>query len=104
MAINPDIIKTAQDFISILESRNMHIEKAYIFGSHSRGTAGKYSDIDLALISNSFSGIRFDDNFMIIKNTPPTFPDIETHPFALEDFTESNPFAKEIMQTGFRLF
>jgi uncharacterized protein len=103
MAIDPNIIKQVNDFISFLEFNNLHIENAYIFGSHIRGTATKYSDIDLALVSKSFSGIRIEDNTKIIKNTPHTFIDIETHPFRPEDFSPENPLANEIIKTGYKV-
>lgn len=76
---------------------------AYIFGSHVNGNVSEYSDIAPAIISTTFTGIRFDDNLMIIKNSPPSYPQIETHPFVPEDFTKSNPFASEIMRTGYRI-
>jgi len=103
MVIESTIIKQASDFINCLESKNIHINEAFIFGSHTKGTATPYSDIDLALVSSSFSGIRFDDNVKIIKNTPHNFVDIETHPFKPEDFSSDNPFVDEIIKTGYRL-
>jgi predicted nucleotidyltransferase len=103
MVTNPNVIHTSRDFINILELKNILIDAAYIFGSQAEGTAHEYSDIDLALVSKSFSGIRFDDNVLIIKNTPYTFFDIETHPYRPEDFTPDNPFVEEILKTGIRI-
>jgi uncharacterized protein len=103
MVNNQDVIKISRDFIDTLEVKNIPIDQAYIFGSQAKGNANEYSDIDLALISQSFSGIRFDDNVLIIKNTPNSFYDIETHPFRPEDFTPNNPFVKEILKTGLRI-
>ena len=103
MAINSEIIELSKTFIKALESKNIHIEEAYIFGSYAKETNHKYSDIDLALISGSFSGVRFDDNVKIINNTPHNFVDIETHPFRPEDFTKDNPFVEEILKDGFKI-
>jgi predicted nucleotidyltransferase len=103
MAINSSVIETSKKFIECLEQKNIHIEQAYIFGSQANDTAHPYSDIDLALISNAFSGFRFNDNVKIIKNTPNNFYDIETHPYRPEDFTMDNPLVEEILRTGIRI-
>jgi predicted nucleotidyltransferase len=96
-------MRNAQSFIETLERHNIHIEVAYLFGSYARGTAHRYSDIDLALVSPTFSGVRFSDTELIIQNTPSTFFLIEPHPFRPEDFTEENPFVREILHTGVRI-
>ena len=68
-----------------------------------KGNAHKYSDIDLALVSCNFCGIRFDDNETIINVTPNNFYNIETHPYRPEDFTIDDPFVEEILRTGIRI-
>ena len=37
-------------------SKHFKIEHAYLFGSYANGKAHKESDIDLAIVSSSFSG------------------------------------------------
>jgi predicted nucleotidyltransferase len=42
--------------VLLLISTEFPLEKVYLFGSYSHSTAGKYSDIDLAIVSDKFEG------------------------------------------------
>ena len=90
-------------FIDVLEMNDFHIQKAYLFGSYATGTANEWSDIDLAVISENFEGINFYDNMKLSKPVIRSSIDLETHPFRPEDFTEDNPFVKEILSYGIRI-
>ena len=74
--------------------------KVILFGSYARGTAGKWSDIDIALVSPSFSGVSFYDNKMLIPFMLRVDSRLELHLYRPEDFTEDDPFVKEIVKTG----
>ncbi len=57
MAQVPDkITKLIKQFLHELEINQIHINKAILFGSYANGTFHEWSDIDLALVSNSFKG------------------------------------------------
>ena len=104
MAQIPDkIIEIIKKFILEAKSDNISIEQAILFGSYAKGTNHEYSDIDVAVVSNEFQGIRFYDNRKLSKSKLKTSIDLETHPFRPEDFTEDNPFVKEIIETGIRI-
>ena len=75
----------------------------YLSGSYANGTAKEYSDVDLAIVSDKFEGSRFFDKQKLNKYILRTSIDLEVHPFKTEDFTEDNPFVKEILQTGLKL-
>ena len=67
---------------------------------------GKYdndSDIDIAVVTNSFSGDIVEDTFTLMKLRRQVDTRIEPHPFLPSEFTEKNPMAREIMQTGIRI-
>jgi len=100
----PDSIKPlVEKYISVLRTGGVRLDGAYLFGSYSKGTADKWSDIDIALISKEFTGNRIKDRDKIRKYTLSVSSMIEVIPFAEEDFNEENPFAKEIMKTGIRI-
>ena len=100
----PDSIKPLiEKYISTLRTGGVRLDGAFLFGSYSRGTADKWSDIDIALISKEFTGNRIKDRDKIRKYTLSVSSMIEVIPFAAEDFNEENPFAKEIMKTGIRI-
>lgn len=48
------IISEVNEYRKILEADNLPIENIYVFGSYAKGTPGKWSDIDVAVISPKF--------------------------------------------------
>jgi len=74
-----------------------------LFGSYAEGRANEWSDIDIALVSDSFDGDRFDDRSKIRRITLSVSSDLSPLPFRPEDFTPENPFVKEIIEKGVRI-
>jgi predicted nucleotidyltransferase len=54
-------IKNIKKYILELERNKIPIKRAILFGSYAKGFARPESDIDVALISDVFSGDRFKD-------------------------------------------
>lgn len=90
-------------YLSSLKEHGFHIEDAILFGSYASGQANQWSDIDLALVSSEFEGVRFFDKNKIRKITISVSTDLEVLPFNPKDFTPSNPLVKEILETGIRV-
>jgi predicted nucleotidyltransferase len=100
----PDKIKSIIDeYISVLKQNNIKIDMAFLFGSYSKGISNEWSDIDIALISEIFTGNRISDRDKIRTYTRHVSSMIEVIPFTRKDFTEDNPFANEIIKTGIRI-
>ncbi len=80
------------------------IREAFLFGSYATGRPREYSDIDVAIVSDDFRGIRFYDRQLVTRAIVNDFVrhyiDVEVHPFKTEDFTPDNPFVEEILKTG----
>ncbi len=74
-----------------------------LFGSYVKGTADEWSDIDLALVTDSFVGDAFDFRFLLTKLARSIDPDIEPHPYLISEFNENNPMAVEILRNGLRV-
>ena len=87
-------------YLDALQKNNIKIKKAILFGSYTKGVYDKWSDIDIALVSDVFQGDRLEDKKKIRKITIQIGSDIEPIPFNPADFTEDDPFVKEIMMTG----
>jgi predicted nucleotidyltransferase len=98
------IVEIIQKFIQEAKSDNVNIEQAILFGSYAKGKQNKYSDIDLAVISDDFEGNRFKDKSRLAKAKLRTSIDLEIHPFKTQDFTIDNLFVKEILKEGIRLY
>lgn len=102
MYTKSDINNIVSRFISLV-SDEFPLNTVYLFGSYANGTAKEYSDVDLAIVSDKFEGSRFFDKQKLNKYILKTSIDLEIHPFKTEDFTDDNPFVKEILQTGLKI-
>lgn len=97
-----DIKQIIIGFINLI-SDEFPLSSVYLFGSYAKGNPGEYSDIDIAVVSDKFEGVRFDDKKRLAKYIIKSSVDLEVHPFKTADFNIENPFAKEIMDTGLKL-
>ncbi|MBL1211828.1 MAG: nucleotidyltransferase domain-containing protein [Ignavibacteriae bacterium] len=104
MAKIPNTIKELiESYINSLNAHGINIIGAFIFGSYAKGNYTELSDIDIALVSDEFDGVRFYDKNKIRKITLTHSSKIEAIPFNPKDFTIENPFAKEIIDTGIKV-
>lgn len=90
-------------YLSSLKENGIQIQEAILFGSYARGNASKWSDIDLALVSDCFEGVRFRDKNKIRRITISISSDLEVLPFNSGDFTPDDPLVKEILDTGVKV-
>ena len=97
-----DIKDIVSKFISLV-TNEFPVRSVYLFGSYANGNPGEYSDVDLAVVSDMFEGSRFFDKKKLNKYILQTSTDLEIHPFKTDDFTEDNPFVKEIIRTGLKI-
>ncbi|OGU15751.1 MAG: nucleotidyltransferase [Ignavibacteria bacterium GWB2_35_12] len=98
--ISSEIKELIHKFIDELEATNIHVQKAVLFGSYARGTNDKWSDIDLAIVSDNFVGNRYYDNEKIRKAKFAVSYELEPLTYRPEEFNESNPFVREILRHG----
>ena len=104
MADLPDIDqRIISQYLTALKEHGFQIQEAILFGSYAHGNANQWSDIDLALVSNEFEGVRFTDKNKIRKITISVSADLEVLPFNPKHFTSGNPLVKEILDTGVRV-
>ena len=95
--------KTIDDYLQALNRGNIPIQEAILFGSYARENYQEWSDIDIALVSQIFSGNRIEDKDKIRKITLSVSSEIEVIPFSPSDFVIQNPLVKEILETGIKL-
>ncbi len=95
MVTSIDAKKVALQFVKACLNNGIPIKKAILFGSFAKGKADENSDIDLAIIADSFGN-------NIIQNTKQTallnweYSDIEVHHFNTEVFESGSRFIDEI--------
>ena len=96
------VIKTLKKLVDEV-GETITISDAYLFGSYAKGHPGKWSDIDLALVSPQFKGVRFYD-FKVLLPKLRGYPSlIEIHPFKKEDFNLQDLFVREIVKNGIKI-
>ncbi len=81
--------------------QQVSLRKVVLFGSYARNEQREFSDIDVALVADEFTGFGFQDVGLIGATiAQKQFVDIEPHTFSPEQFTDWNPFVQEIKRTG----
>ena len=92
-----------EEYLRRLQEHDIGVWRIYLYGSYAKGTAGPDSDIDLAVFldRDEIDGFREDVELMRLRWDVDLR--IEPHAFARSDFGETNPYIKEIVETGERI-
>lgn len=98
--INPSVKDKVNSFIEKLNESGIKPEKVYIFGSYSKNTENKWSDIDVAIISSTLTDDRFNERLKLMKIASNIDNRIEPVPYNLNTFIEEDPLVWEILNTG----
>jgi len=83
--------------------KEYNINGIYLYGSYAKGNNTEDSDIDVAVISEDFTGDIIEDTFCLMKLRRKFDYRIEPHPFLAAEFNEDNPDAREVIQTGIKI-
>ncbi len=102
MADKTTAINIARQFVNACREQGVPVFSAWLFGSYAKGQEHKYSDIDVALVSDLFT-INFIDNNHKTALINYQFPDIEVHHFNTQIFSKDDPFINEIKRTGVKI-
>ena len=97
------IIK-ARKLIGLLETNGINVYDAYMFGSVAMDKGDEYSDIDIAIVSEEFTGVPFYDVKKISKFRRAVDLRLEVHPFSLSDILHDPPlFFVDIKDKGVQI-
>jgi uncharacterized protein len=100
----PEGIKQiVEDYVRQLK-KEIPIEKVVLFGSYAKGNYHKDSDVDLAIFSDYFDGMRRVDgiNYLLLKAMEYDI-DLEPLPFTKTDYIKKSGFAKEVLKEGIEI-
>ena len=102
--INRDAaLTTGMRFASKVRSEIDNKALVILFGSFAKNKATERSDIDIAVVSETF-GHNLPENFAKLSVIAYGINiEIEPHPFTLESWNEITPFISEIKKTGVAL-
>ena len=102
--INDKDLKLTEDYLLRLRQTGVIVDSAFIFGSRIKGTAKRWSDLDLCIVSPRFGHDRQSERIMLMNLRKNEDLMIEPHPFSPTDFRdESDPLVREIKTTGYKL-
>ncbi len=97
------IRKIIDQYIRVLEENDIPVNQAVLFGSYAKGNVNEWSDIDVALVSDTFEGNWIKDRNKVRAITLAISSDLQVLPYRPEDFNSEDPFVREIMETGVRV-
>ena len=90
--------------IRLLKTNGIDVYEAYLFGSVAMDKADEYSDIDIAIVSENFTGLPFYDVKKISKFRRSVDLRLEVHPFSLNDILHNPPlFFVDIKNKGVQI-
>lgn len=99
--VTESAVNIARKYLSSLPPE-LGVERAYIFGSYAKGTQREESDIDIAVVFAHMDDF-FEMQMELFRRRREIDLRIEPHPFDADDFSENNPVAVEIMNTGIEI-
>src|SRR3990170_4355065 len=97
------VYQKIQEYIRLLEENQIKVWRLYLYGSYAKGVFNEDSDIDLAVFLEKEDLDGFEEDAQLMKLRRKVDIRIEPHPFARSDFDETNPYIKEIVESGERI-
>ena len=101
--VSDEIMENIKKFLRMVSENGLHIERAIVFGSYAKEKQNEWSDIDIAIVSKDFTGVRFYDRKRLNPYLIRIDSRIETHPFRPEDFTSDDLFVDQILKEGIEI-
>ncbi|MFH1900332.1 MAG: nucleotidyltransferase domain-containing protein [Patescibacteria group bacterium] len=96
--------KIVKKYVNKLKENNYHFSSVYLFGSYAKGKPGKWSDIDVAVISDKLRKNYDKNRFLLWKLRREIDTRIEPHGFSPQDFKNTiDPMVHEIKTTGIKI-
>jgi predicted nucleotidyltransferase len=98
------VIGIVHNYARDIESNGVHLRAVILYGSFAKGTPHQWSDIDVALVADDFSGVGFLDRqrFSGIGIKKP-YIRIEAKTYPTDYFNQGDPFIEEIKKTGIEI-
>ena len=97
------VVSKLAKYKELVSLSGIHIGAMYLFGSHAEGRATKDSDIDVAIVSNDFSGSRYYDSLKLSKIRNAVDVTIEPIAYRTDDFIMEDPLVSQIVKTGIKI-
>jgi len=97
-------IKTVRNYAKEINKQGVNLRKVILYGSFAKGTQHEWSDIDVALVADDFTGVGILDTPRFSRiNLQTPYIRIEPRTYSTDYFQESDPFIEEIKNTGIEI-
>lgn len=99
------VIDQLKHYVKDVKDLGLHLNKVVLFGSYSRNEQHEWSDVDIALVADEFSGDGFSDVGLFSKvNIKYADLNLQPRTYNTKDFTpKKDPFVEEILRTGIEI-
>ena len=100
--VEPEIRDIILQYVNVLTTNGIRVEKAVLYGSWASGKVHSGSDLDLAIISPDFGKDRFEEGKKLLQIAWRVDPRIEPVPISSESYENDTwiPLIYEIRQKG----
>ena len=95
--------KIVERYAEKLRKKKFSFKAVYLYGSYATGMAGKWSDIDVAIVSDKLKRNWDDNEFLLWKIGRSVDSRIEPIGFTPKDFSGIDPIAMEIRKSGVKI-
>ncbi len=102
--ISKKIKKIVKEYISVLEN-DIKVDRVVIFGSQAKGQASRKSDIDVAIVSDSFGSRKYNSSYLFQKLWKVKNSNIDPVGYSPKEYMAKtpSPLLSEIRQNGLEL-
>ena len=97
------VIKIVRNYAREIEEKGVRLRKVILFGSFAKGMQHEWSDIDVALVADEFTGLPDDHDLFPYVGIKKPYIRIEAKTYPTDYFRESDPLIEEIKNTGIEI-
>jgi uncharacterized protein len=91
-----------REFAHEVKALGINLNRVILFGSVAANRQHEYSDIDVALVADDFSGVGFIDIKRFVKALRKHYI-IQPKTYSTKDFEQGDAFTEEIKNTGIEI-
>jgi predicted nucleotidyltransferase len=97
-------IDIVRNYAREIAAQGVHLRMVIVYGSFARGGQHEWSDIDVALVADEFTGLPGDFDLFASVGVKKPYRRIELRTYPTDYFRRSDPFIEEIHKEGIVVF
>jgi predicted nucleotidyltransferase len=97
------VIEIVKNYAREIEDQGVHLRSVILYGSFAKETQHQWSDIDVALVADEFTGLPDDHDLFPYVGIKKPYSRIEVRTYPTDYFRQGDPFIEEIKNTGIEI-